>query len=199
VAGNACGQQSSRCVMRYLADSSALWRLLRDSEVRAGWADVISDHAIGSCQPQRPVSSLGQPRQYEQMTDVRRPMSDVPVPKTAWQWVESAQYRLLRAGHIELSRVTFWSALVRPSADSWSATTTTSWQPRNTCRTRRATVHSPRDHVIAAPPTRRRWYSLQARDLLRPSGRLARRVCGRRRGRRWPGSPRRPATATNRA
>lgn len=23
---------------------------------------------------------------------------DIPVPKTAWQWVESAQYRLLRAG-----------------------------------------------------------------------------------------------------
>jgi hypothetical protein len=31
---------------------------------------------------------------------------DVPVPKTAWQWVESAQYRLLRAGaHRALSCV----------------------------------------------------------------------------------------------
>ena len=40
-------------MIRYLADSSALWRLLRDPEVRAGWSDVISDHAIGSCQPQR--------------------------------------------------------------------------------------------------------------------------------------------------
>jgi predicted nucleic acid-binding protein len=31
---------------------------------------------------------------------------DVPVPKTAWTWVESAQYRLLRAGvHRALSCV----------------------------------------------------------------------------------------------
>jgi hypothetical protein len=31
---------------------------------------------------------------------------DVPVPKAAWQWVDSAQYRLLRAGaHRALSSV----------------------------------------------------------------------------------------------
>ena len=60
--------------MRYLADSSALWRLLRDSDVRAGWTDVISDHAIGSCQPQRTEfrRSARNLDEYEQMTvDVR--------------------------------------------------------------------------------------------------------------------------------
>jgi hypothetical protein len=94
VAGNALGQQGFRCVMRYLADSSALWRLLRDPNVRAGWTDVISDHAIGSCQPQRIEfrRSARNLDEYEQMTSMFVDLfADVPVPKTAWQWVESAQ------------------------------------------------------------------------------------------------------------
>jgi predicted nucleic acid-binding protein len=71
------------------------------SAVRTAWADVISDHAIGSCQPQRiefrrSARSLDE---YEQMTAMFVDLyPDVLVPKTAWTWVESAQYRLLRAG-----------------------------------------------------------------------------------------------------
>jgi predicted nucleic acid-binding protein len=95
--------------MRYLADSSALWRLLRDSGVRAGWSEVISDHAVGSCQPQRTEfrRSARNLDEYEQMTAMFVDLyPDVPVPKTAWQWVESAQYRLLRArAHRALSCV----------------------------------------------------------------------------------------------
>jgi predicted nucleic acid-binding protein len=95
--------------MHYLADSSALWRLVRDSDVRAGWAGVISDHAIGSCQPQRIEfrRSARNLDEYEQMTSMFVDLyPDIPVPKTAWQWVESAQYRLLRAGaHRALSCV----------------------------------------------------------------------------------------------
>jgi predicted nucleic acid-binding protein len=96
-------------VIRYLADSSAVWRLLRDSEVRAGWTDVISNHAIGSCQPQRTEfrRSARNLDEYEHMTSMFVDLyPDVPLPKTAWQWVESAQYRLLRAGvHRALSCV----------------------------------------------------------------------------------------------
>lgn len=87
--------------MRYLADSSALWRLLREPAVRAAWADVISGHAIGSCQPQRTEfrRSARNLDEYEQMTAMFVDLyPDVAVPKTAWQWVDSAQYRLLRAG-----------------------------------------------------------------------------------------------------
>ena len=95
--------------MHYLADSSALWCLVRDSDVRAGWAGVISDHAIGSCQPQRIEfrRSARNLDEYEQMTSMFVDLyPDIPVPKTAWQWVESAQYRLLRAGaHRALSCV----------------------------------------------------------------------------------------------
>ena len=77
--------------------------------MRLPWADVISDHAIGSCQPQRTEfrRSARNLDEYEQMTAMFVDLyPDVAVPKTAWQWVESAQYRLLRAGaHRALSCV----------------------------------------------------------------------------------------------
>lgn len=96
-------------MIRYLADSSALWRLLREPAVRAGWADVVSDHAIGSCHPQRAEfrRSARNLDEYEQMTAMFVDLyPDVAVPKRAWEWVESAQYRLLRAGvHRALSCV----------------------------------------------------------------------------------------------
>jgi predicted nucleic acid-binding protein len=70
---------------------------------------MISDHAIGSCQPQRTEfrRSARNLDEYEQMTAMFVDLyPDVTVPKTAWQWVESAQYRLLRAGaHRALSCV----------------------------------------------------------------------------------------------
>ena len=95
--------------MRYLVDSSALWRILREPITRAAWADVISDHAIGSCRPQRTEfrRSARNVDEYEQMTRMFADLyPDVAVPKVAWQWVESAQYRLLRAGtHRALSCV----------------------------------------------------------------------------------------------
>ena len=86
---------------RYLIDSSAVWRILRQPDVRAGWSHVISDHAIGSCQPQRTEfrRSARNLDEYEQMSAMFGDLyPDVPVPKSAWRWVESAQYRLLRAG-----------------------------------------------------------------------------------------------------
>jgi predicted nucleic acid-binding protein len=105
----AYGQQDAGRVIRYLMDSSAVWRILREPAVRAGWIDVISDHAIGSCQPQRVEfrRSARDPDEYEQMSAMFGDLyPDVGVPKTAWRWVESAQYRLLRAGaHRALSCV----------------------------------------------------------------------------------------------
>jgi predicted nucleic acid-binding protein len=109
MAGVARGEQGTHRVMHYLADSSALWRVLRDPAVRVGWNEVISGHAIGSCQPQRTEfrRSARNLDEYEQMTAMFVDLyPDVPVPKAAWQWVESAQYRLLRAGaHRALSCV----------------------------------------------------------------------------------------------
>jgi predicted nucleic acid-binding protein len=96
-------------VIRYLLDSSALWRILRDKELRAAWQDVVSAGAVGSCNPQR-VEFRRSARgvdEYEQMSEMFEHLyPDVPVPKTAWRWIESAQYRLLRRGaHRALSAV----------------------------------------------------------------------------------------------
>jgi predicted nucleic acid-binding protein len=96
-------------VIRYLLDSSALWRILRDSALRASWAEVVSAGAVGSCHPQRvefrrSARTLDEYEQMSEMFDALYP--DAPVPKAAWRWIESAQYRLLRHGaHRAMSAV----------------------------------------------------------------------------------------------
>jgi predicted nucleic acid-binding protein len=88
-------------VIRYLVDSSALWRVLRDDDLRSAWAEVIYAGAVGSCHPQRAEfrRSARDLDEYEDMSGMFEALyPDAPVPKTAWQWIESAQYRLLRHG-----------------------------------------------------------------------------------------------------
>lgn len=102
-----CGERPG--VIRYLLDSSALWRILRDTALRAAWADVVYAGAVGSCNPQR-VEFRRSARtidEYEQMSAMFAGLyQDVAVPKAAWTWIESAQYRLLRHGaHRALSAV----------------------------------------------------------------------------------------------
>ena len=96
-------------MIRYLLDSSALWRILRDSVLRAAWAEVVSAGAVGSCHPQR-IEFRRSARtldEYEQMSAMFEALyPDAMLPKGAWRWVESAQYRLLRQGaHRALSAV----------------------------------------------------------------------------------------------
>jgi predicted nucleic acid-binding protein len=88
-------------VIRYLVDSSALWRILRDAQLRQAWADVISVGAVASCDPQRVEfrRSARSLDEYEQMSGMFGTLyPDAPVPKQAWRWIESAQFRLLRHG-----------------------------------------------------------------------------------------------------
>jgi predicted nucleic acid-binding protein len=103
------GRERPGGVIRYLLDSSALWRILRDAALRAAWAEVVSLGVIGSCHPQRvefrrSARTLDEYEQMSGMFDALYP--DAAVPKAAWRWVESAQYRLLRHGaHRALSAV----------------------------------------------------------------------------------------------
>ncbi len=96
-------------MIRYLLDSSALWRILRDAALRAAWAGVVSVGAVGSCRPQRVEfrRSARTVDEYEQMSGMFEALyPDAAVPKGAWRWIESAQYRLLRHGaHRALSAV----------------------------------------------------------------------------------------------
>jgi predicted nucleic acid-binding protein len=96
-------------VIRYLVDSSALWRILRDASLREAWAEVISLGVVGSCHPQRVEfrRSARTLEEYEQMSGMFDALyPDAAVPKNEWRWIESAQYRLLRHGaHRALSAV----------------------------------------------------------------------------------------------
>ena len=89
-------------MIRYLLDSSALWQILRDPALRAAWAEVVSLGAIGSCHPPQRVEFRRSARtvdEYEQMSGMFAALyPDAPLPKGAWRWIESAQYRLLRQG-----------------------------------------------------------------------------------------------------
>jgi predicted nucleic acid-binding protein len=69
----------------------------------------LSAGAVGSCHPQR-IEFRRSARtidEYEQMSGMFEALyPDAPVLKGAWQWIESAQYRLLRHGaHRALSAV----------------------------------------------------------------------------------------------
>ncbi len=88
-------------MIRYLVDSSALWRLLREETVRAAWSDVITAGAVGSCRPlrvefRRSARNLDEFEQMTAMFELLYP--EVAVPKQAWQWIDTAQYRLLTSG-----------------------------------------------------------------------------------------------------
>jgi predicted nucleic acid-binding protein len=88
-------------VIRYLLDSSALWRILRDARIRASWGETISLGVVGSCHPQRAEfrRSARSIDEYEQMTEMFSALyPDAAVPRGAWRWIEPAQYRLLRHG-----------------------------------------------------------------------------------------------------
>lgn len=90
-------------MIRYLADSSAIWRLLRDQHLGDAWAEEIDLRAIGSCAPQRAEfrRSARNAAEYEAMGEMFADLyPDVPLPKGLWAWIEAAQYQLAKAGAV---------------------------------------------------------------------------------------------------
>ncbi|WP_405492353.1 PIN domain-containing protein [Streptomyces sp. NBC_00096] len=98
-------------MLRYLIDSTAVWRLQRDRNLNEAWAHEIDEGNVGSCRPQRtefrrPARNLDE---YEAMTDMLADLHpEVPVPKNAWQWIETAQYRLAQRGRHQSLSVVDW-------------------------------------------------------------------------------------------
>ena len=88
-------------MIRYLIDSSALWRILRDEELRAFWEEAVSVGAVGSCLAQR-VEFCRSARGIDDYDDMSHMFDelypDVPIHKSAWRWIETAQHRLCRSG-----------------------------------------------------------------------------------------------------
>ncbi|MFJ7269842.1 PIN domain-containing protein [Streptomyces sp. NPDC099050] len=98
-------------MLRYLIDSTAVWRLQRDRTLNEAWAHEIDEGNIGSCRPQRTEfrRSACSLDEYEAMTDMLADLyPEVPVPKNAWQWIETAQYRLAQRGRHQSLSVVDW-------------------------------------------------------------------------------------------
>ncbi|GAA1075261.1 PIN domain-containing protein [Tsukamurella spumae] len=90
-------------MIRYLVDSSALWRINRDDALAEKWFGVLSAGSVGSCAPQRTEfrRSARNAAEYDQMNELFFEMyPDVPVPKAVWSWIESAQHRLVGVGAV---------------------------------------------------------------------------------------------------
>ena len=87
----------------FLADSSAVWRLERQPELTEAWSNPLLSGAVGSCEPQRAEfrRSARNADEFNQMNQMFRDVyPDVPVPKSVWQWIDSAQHRLAGAGAV---------------------------------------------------------------------------------------------------
>lgn len=101
MAGVAGGRPDRSAVITYLIDTSAIWRLLRDDQVRARWQEQVEIGAVGSCEPQRiefrrSARNQDEYEEYQSMLGTLFP--DVGVPKDVWRWIEAAQFRLAGVG-----------------------------------------------------------------------------------------------------
>lgn len=87
----------------FLVDSSAVWRLQRQPELTGDWSDSLLSGAVGSCEPQRAEfrRSARSADEFDQMNQTFRDVyPDVPVPKSVWRWIDSAQHRLAGTGAV---------------------------------------------------------------------------------------------------
>lgn len=88
-------------MIRYLIDSSALWRMSREPETHKAWQAAATTFSIGSCHPQRVEfrRSAKDHAEFDRMTDMFEMLyPDVPVHKSCARWVETTQYRLAARG-----------------------------------------------------------------------------------------------------
>lgn len=87
----------------FLVDSSAVWRLQRQPELTEAWSFSLRRGAVGSCEPQRAEfrRSARNADEFDQMNQMFHDVyPDMPVPKSVWRWIDSAQRRLAAAGAV---------------------------------------------------------------------------------------------------
>lgn len=94
---------------RYLVDSSALWRMLRDQRLHEQWRQTAVDGDIRSCYPQRAefLRSARNLKEYEAYRGMFDELyADAHVPKSAGSWIGGMQWRAAEHGaHQGLSAV----------------------------------------------------------------------------------------------
>lgn len=87
--------------MTFLIDTSAVWHLLRNPATREVWEQEISAHSIGVSDAARAefLFSAQSPRHRDELAeDLDLAFARVPVPKKAWAWIDTAQYKLTQMG-----------------------------------------------------------------------------------------------------
>ena len=94
---------------RYLLDSSALWRMLRDPQLHDQWRQASIEGDVRSCYPQR-AEFLRSARNLEEYEAYRGMFdelyADAHVPKSAGSWIGGLQRRAAEQGaHRALSAV----------------------------------------------------------------------------------------------
>jgi predicted nucleic acid-binding protein len=85
----------------FLLDASAYWRLVQNEDLGAAWAAAIDDGELGMCEPTRTaiLYSARSAEDRDQMSsDLDLMCERITVAKSAWQWVETAQYKLTLVG-----------------------------------------------------------------------------------------------------
>jgi predicted nucleic acid-binding protein len=88
-------------VIRYLIDASGLWHLLRSPDLIAVWEGHIAAGALHVCEPTRTeflYSATGPAHRDELAEELDTLCALAPVPKNAWRWVDTAQYKLTQKG-----------------------------------------------------------------------------------------------------
>ena len=85
----------------FLLDTSAYWRLVQFPDLTAEWDEAIDAGELAICQPTRAeiLYSARNPEDRDRLnSDLDLLCEPTPVPKNAWQWIETAQYKLTLAG-----------------------------------------------------------------------------------------------------
>ena len=85
----------------HLLDSSALWHLFRNAQALEAWHETIAAGGFRICEATRTemLYSAKNSAHRDEMTERLDSFSKLaPIPKLAWRWVETAQYRLTQRG-----------------------------------------------------------------------------------------------------
>ncbi len=88
-------------MIRYLMDASAIWHLFRNRDVAQRWRPAARERALHVCEATRTefLFSAKGPVYRDEMAEQLDALCDLaPVPKAAWRWVDSAQYKLTQRG-----------------------------------------------------------------------------------------------------
>ncbi|MBT2610032.1 PIN domain nuclease [Streptomyces sp. ISL-87] len=88
-------------MISYLLDTSALWHLFRTPGALQPWEGHIAAGVFRVCEPTRTefLYSATSPSHRDELAeelDALCPLS--AVPKNAWRWVDTAQYKLTQRG-----------------------------------------------------------------------------------------------------